>query len=297
MKIVLRVLGFLVAVLAIAIGAVYVMSGQRFGQRFDVTPAAVAVPTDDAGRAEGLRLYFTRGCADCHDVDLGGKTVIDDFMVGRIAGTNLTSGTGGIGTRADLDLVRAIRHGVAPDGRPLLFMPAHEFNPLSDLEVGAMIAAIRAAPPVDRASVTTTSGPLMRLLFLLGEVPAVVSAELIDHKAPRPPPPVVGPTAAYGAYLANLCMGCHGNGLSGGAIPGAPPDWPVATNITTDPATGLGGWTAEDFARAIRTGTRKDGTAIDPVMPWRNFSKMTDDEITALWLHLRTVPPRAAGTR
>lgn len=292
----LRLALVLLALVVIAVAAVYLLSARRLSQRFEVTAAAVAVPTDEAARIEGRRLYISRGCADCHDQDLGGKMVLDDFMAGTIAGPNLTTGAGGIGERSDLDLVRAIRHGVAPDGRGLIFMPAHEYNPFADAEIGAIIAAMRAAAPVDRASTPVRVGPLMRLLFLLGQVP-VLPAELVPHAAPRPPAPEVAQTAAYGAYLANLCIGCHGPGLSGGAIPGVPPDWPAASNLTSDASTGLGGWGEADFIRAMREGTRRDGTAIDPVMPWRNFSKMTDLELRALWLHLSALPARPSGGR
>jgi mono/diheme cytochrome c family protein len=214
----------LVVLVLVALAAVYAASQRRMDRRFEVTPTAVVVPSDAAALGEGLRLYFSRGCADCHGDDLGGKRVIDDLLAGMVFGANLTGGRGGLGERDDLDLVRAIRHGVAPDGRALLFMPAHEYNPLADAEIGAIIAAIRAAAPVDREAPPPRIGPLMRALFLFGEVPTLVSAEVIDHDAPRPAPPTVAPTAAYGAYLANLCVGCHGPGLSGGSIPGAPPE-------------------------------------------------------------------------
>ena len=286
----------LVVLVLVALAAVYAASQRRMDRRFEVTPTAVVVPSDAAALGEGLRLYFSRGCADCHGDDLGGKRVIDDLLAGMVFGANLTGGRGGLGERDDLDLVRAIRHGVAPDGRALLFMPAHEYNPLADAEIGAIIAAIRAAAPVDREAPPPRIGPLMRALFLFGEVPTLVSAEVIDHDAPRPAPPTVAPTAAYGAYLANLCVGCHGPGLSGGSIPGAPPSWPPASNITLD-TSGLATWDEEGFIRAMRSGTRADGTLIDPVMPWRNFSRMTDTELQALWRHLAALPPRPAGGR
>ncbi|MBL9099520.1 MAG: hypothetical protein JNL82_01115 [Myxococcales bacterium] len=291
-----RLVAGLVVLVLLGLAAVYAASERRMGRRWDVTPAAVLVPTDVAGRAEGLRLYFSRGCADCHGEDFGGKLVIDDLLTGKIFGANLTGGRGGLSGRSDLDLVRAIRHGVGPDGRALLFMPAHEYNPLADVEVGAIVAAVRAAAPVEREPPAPRVGPLMRALFLLGEVPTLVSAEAIDHEAPRPAAPEVAPTAAYGAYLANLCVGCHGPGLSGGDIPGVPPDWPPATNLTRH-ASGLAAWDEEAFVRAMRSGTRADGTLIDPVMPWRNFSRMTDIELRALWRHLESLPPRPAGGR
>lgn len=291
------ILAAIVGLLVLALALVYLVSSRALARRWVVEPAPVAIPTDAAAREEGLRLYFSRGCADCHDADFGGKTVIEDPMMGLIAGPNLTAGAGGIGGRSDLDLVRAIRHGLAPDGRGLVFMPSHEFNPLADAEVGAIIAAIRAAAPIDRPQPAPAPGPLLRALFVFGQVPMLLSADLIDHEAPRPPAPEVAPTAAYGAYLAILCTGCHGPGLSGGPIPGAPPDWPPSTNITPDPTTGLGAWTEEDFVRAMRSGIRRDGSAIHPVMPWRNFARMTDVEISALWAHLSSLPPRTAGTR
>ena len=46
-----------------------------------------------------------------------------------------------------------------------------------------------------------------------------------------------------------------------------------------------------DFERAVRQGIRADGTAISPVMPWEQFSQLTDDEINALWLYLQSIPP------
>jgi cytochrome c553 len=103
---------------------------------------------------------------------------------------------------------------------------------------------------------------------------------------------------AYGKYLAVTCTGCHGEGLSGGAIPGTPPDWPPAANLTPDEATGLGGWTEADFFRALREGKRPDGTDLQgDFMPWKLTAKMTDDEIRALWMYLQTLPAKAEGGR
>jgi mono/diheme cytochrome c family protein len=103
-------------------------------------------------------------------------------------------------------------------------------------------------------------------------------------------------TPEYGHYLAITggCTGCHGSGLSGGAIPGVPPDFPKARNISP---TGIGSWSDEDFFRALREGKRPDGSTINPFMPWNDTKLMTDDEIRALLAYLRTVPPRPDGQR
>ena len=52
-----------------------------------------------------------------------------------------------------------------------------------------------------------------------------------------------------------------------------------------------------DFARALREGKRKDGTAIDKMMPWKAYGQMTDTELKALWAYLQTVPALEKGNR
>lgn len=293
-----RVLGGLVLVVFLALAGVYAVSEARMRRTYRVDPGPVAVRTDAEAVRQGAHLAVTRGCTDCHGADLGGKVFIDDAPVARLAGSNLTRGRGGVAARyaADADWVRAIRNGVAPDGRALLFMPSHEFNPLGDEDVGALVAYIRSLPPVDSDLPAPSVGPLGRALFLAGQVP-LLPAELIDHAAPRRAAPAPGVTAEYGAYLATGCTGCHGAGFSGGRIPGTPPDWKAAANLTPDPATGLGRWTEQDFVRAMRTGRRPDGSGIDPLMPWKGLASMTDTELRALWAYLRTVPAKPYGSR
>jgi len=75
---------------------------------------------------------------------------------------------------------------------------------------------------------------------------------------------------------------------AGQHVPGTPPSFPDSQNLT--PAN-LGKWTNADFRRALREGKRPDGSNIDKFMPWPAFSKMTDEEIDALWAYLQTLPP------
>lgn len=292
-----NVLVAVVTTVVLALGAVYGVSEARMRKTYDVQPAAFAIPAGADAIRRGEHIAVTRGCTDCHGADLGGTVFIDEAPVARLAATNLTRGKGGVGgARSDTDWVRSIRHGIAPDGRPLLFMPSHEFNPLSDEDVGALIAYIKSVPPVDSDLPENRVGPMGRVLYLAGQVP-LVPAELIDHAAPRRPAPAAGPTAEYGAYMATGCTGCHGPGYSGGKIPGTPPDWLPAANLTPDPETGLGKWTEQDFFRALREGKRPDGSSIDELMPWKATARMTDDEIRAIWLYLRTVPAKPEGQR
>lgn len=288
----LGVLGLVV----VALSAIYGASEYRMRKSYDVQPAAVAFRADEATIARGRHVATIRGCVDCHGENLGGKLFIESPGVGKLYATNLTRGEGGAGsTYTDQDWVRAIRHGVRPTGKPLLFMPSHEFYPLSDEDLGGLIAYIESLPAVNGRQPASSVGPLGRALFLAGQLP-LLPAELIDHAATPPSAPQPAVTAEYGAYLATGCIGCHGPAYGGGKIPGTPPDFPAAANLTPH-ATGLAGWTEEDFFRALREGRRPDGTELDPFMPWQLTKQMTDDEIRAIWLYVQTLPPREYGTR
>jgi cytochrome c553 len=132
------------------------------------------------------------------------------------------------------------------------------------------------------------------LLLAANQLPPP-DAAMIDHNAKHPSAIVATVSTQYGEYLANIggCTSCHGAGLSGGRIAGLPPDAPPAQNIT--PA-GIGNWTRADFMRALRVGKRPDGMTLNSLMPWAYYTRMTDDEIDALWLYVHSVPARATGT-
>ena len=123
------------------------------------------------------------------------------------------------------------------------------------------------------------------------------AAEKIDHTLPPSQPVREGATPEHGAYVANACIGCHGEHLSGGQIPGAPPEMAHPMNITTDTVTGIGKWTQAEFTKAIREGIRPDGTHLKPDMPYQQFARYSDDEVAAIWMYLRTVPAKAYGGR
>lgn len=287
--------GVLVGLLLMGLSAVYLITSLHLRQSYTLHEVHLTLRADSATLAHGRHVATIRGCSDCHGADFGGQIFIDDPMMGRYAGPNLTrGGRGAVLTVADWE--RAVRHGVRNDGKPLRFMPAVEFNQLSDEDLTALIAYVRHLPPVDRPTIPIRIGPLGRLLHLQGNFPLLLTARLINHSAPHPPTMTPEPTAAYGAYLATSCSGCHGHGFSGGPIPGAPPEWPPAANLTPDPATGLGTWTETDFLRALREGKRPDGSTLNlQYMPVRFTSQMKDVEIRALWAFLQTLPPTPEG--
>lgn len=64
----------------------------------------------------------------------------------------------------------------------------------------------------------------------------------------------------------------------------------VAPNITPDPETGIGNWTDDEIARAIREGVSRDGSALFPIMPYQSFRHMSDEDLASVVVYLRTVP-------
>lgn len=291
MKKILKILGLVVVVfvsaIAIFVGIAFSKSSRHMKAKFDVKDTAVPAYTSAADVAEGKRLYLSRGCADCHGENLGGKTFLENPAMGKYTGSNLTKGKGGVlANRTDFDIERAIRHGVGTGGKALVFMPSLDFQGMSNQDVGRLIAFIRSAPAVDNVPPEIAPGPVARILYTLGKIPVFISAELIDHNAA--PVAEVKPAIneEYGKYIAQTCTGCHNHKLTGGPIQGAPPEWPPASDIT---AAGLKSYSEAQFITALRTGKRPNGTEINPIMPWRNLSKMTDTEIKALWMYLRTL--------
>jgi mono/diheme cytochrome c family protein len=271
-----------------AAGGVYVASELRLARVRTPPARRVEVRSDPAALERGRHLaVHVALCTWCHGDDLGGKETADDPWVGRLHASNLTSGEGGAGARySDTDFARAIRWGVTPDGRSLLLMPSHYFNGLSDADVGAIIAWLRTAPPVDSQWPDTWAGPLTRVALVAGLAPELISAEQIDQAAV----PATGDTEPrdLGADLVDLgsCRVCHHPDLSGGlhplALPGEPPppDLRASGPLST--------WSAADFVRAMRTGVTPDGRHLShEYMPWPQFAGMTDHELDAIWSYLR----------
>lgn len=289
------VVAIVAGVVVLAAGGVYIASERRLNERYDVTPASITIPSDAAAVDRGAHLArAVTTCTLCHGEDGGGGVYADMGMVGLVAGPNLTRGRGGLGDElSDQDWVRAIRHGVRRDGTSLIVMPSEVYAHLSDEDLGAIIAFFKQLPSVDREVPASHFGPIGRLLLVTGRLDVLV--------APKTPADAANPyvpaaaTPEYGRYLADIggCHGCHGFGLSGGRVAG-PPDLPPASNLTV---TGIGNWTETDFFRAMRQGTRPDGSRLDTFMPWPSYSRMTNEELQALWLYLRSVPPKEFGNK
>jgi cytochrome c553 len=287
------VVGFVVALLIVAVGVVYALSSSKFSKSYPTAVEAVAIPTDSASLVRGKHLVEAIGkCQACHGDNYAGTKFFDDPAFAQLTSANLTSGEGGLGgSYTDADYVRAIRHGVGKDGKSLFMMPAEAFYYFNDADLGAVVAYIKTLPGVASPFPRKRSiGPIGRTVMLMAPIP-LISASFVPQNAPRPADVPEGVTKEYGEYLAKVggCTSCHGAVLSGGnKIDGV-----VALNLT--PGGDLGSWSEADFIKAIRTGARPDGRILSAAMPWPYAKKMTDDEFHALWIYIHSLPAKKLG--
>jgi cytochrome c553 len=281
-----------VVLLAIPAITISLLSQRRLLRDYGITVALA--PPRAALVAEGAHLARSRGCADCHGEDFGGKVLLDKMPFARIVGTNLThESRSSDATREHERFFRALHHGVDMQSRPLLMMPSAEFSHLSAHEIEALAAYLQSLPHVRRGLPASRMGPLGRALLVGGKLEGFLSAEVIDHARPAiAEAPQVG-TLAYGEHAARLCTGCHRGDFGGGRMSHGGPGAPPAANLTPH-ATGLGAWSEADFIAALRTGKRPDGSTIDgSFMPWRAVGTASDQELHSIWLYLRTRAPVA----
>jgi mono/diheme cytochrome c family protein len=280
-------LGGLVAIIVIALAVFYFISVQKLGNTFTVTPDAITVPTDEASIARGEHLATAVvECVGCHTENFAGEMLIDDPGFARLPAPNLTSGQGGIGSAyTDEDWVRALRHGVAADGRQLIIMPSHWYNYMNDEDLGALIAYLKTVPPVDQEwPARSISFIPARILIALGALK--FAPELIAQNSERTTPEA-GVTLEYGQYLTRIaaCGECHGNNLAGGSGEGAP----AGPNLT--PGGAFAAYREEDFLTVMHTGVTPGGRTLSEEMPWMGYGKMSDDELKAIFMYLKSLEP------
>ena len=262
-KWILILLGGLVGLTFLAGAALYPAGMKKLTRTYANIPVeTVSIPSDAEAVARGKHVAIIWGCTKCHGEDLSGSLLTNDAILGTIPAPNLTSGKGGIGgSYSEADWVRALRHGVKPDGRGEAFML--NYSTLSDQDLGALIAYLKQIPAVDAAYPAMRFGPIIPIAPAIGLVPP--AAEQIDHGAPRPADPVPGATSEYGSYLFTICTECH----------------------STKVASEVKDWSQEDFVQAFRTGVLPDGKPLPAAMSSKTFGEMNEVELEALWLYLK----------
>ena len=280
-RVVRNLLGGLLAIIVVVLLVGYIISRVKLARAYDITPVALQLPTDSASLYRGRTIAESYGCTGCHTPTLSGEVMFSAFPLIRVAPSNLTrSGAGA--TYTDADWERAIRHGIGKDGRKLLVMPSEVFATMMDRDVAQLIAYLKTLPPVNHVLPRSTLWPIAHVLHAANV--NIVAAERIDHAA-RPREIPAGITVEYGRYLGTPCRACHGQTLVGGQPPD--PDSPPAPNLRAGTAAST--WTEAQFINTIRTGTTPDGRHLRPqFMPWKAFARMSDDELRALWLYIKS---------
>lgn len=246
--------------------------------------------------------YLVRGpagCGNCHtplgpegfvaEQELAGR-LVEDIEPFTAYAPNITP-AGRVAGWSDAELARAIREGIRPDGTVIgPPMPFAMYKGLGDDDLAAIVAFLRTLPAVDN------------------EVPAST------YRIPLPPaygPPVEsvaapprGVTVEYGEYLAGPvahCMECHTpQGPQGPMLETAlgrggfefhgPWGTSVSTNITPSP-NGIARWSDDELKQMITKGVRPDGTPMLPPMPYPFLARATADDLDAIVLYLRSLPP------
>ena len=284
------VLGSLIGLVVVAGAVLFFIGNGRLNKTYDFPPSNITIPTDTASiefgrhRAESL-------CEGCHGKDLSG---IDNWFnagpLGVIDSANLTTGEGGFGREAasDEDYVKAIRHGIDPEGKPI-FMPAvYSTSYLSDKDLGSIIAYVKSVPPVDHTLNGQRFTPLAKIMFVLGVLPPM-PVEVVSHET-YVASQTVGVNAEYGKYMVdtNDCRLCHGQTMNGGPFPD-PTRTKISPNLT--PGGEVAFWTEEEFINTIRTGVTPSGHELDSdFMPWKEYRNFYDDELKAIYMYLQSLP-------
>jgi mono/diheme cytochrome c family protein len=283
--------GLVVLVLVVAVTG-YFLGRSKLTRAYEYSPEPITVPSGAEAEARGQYLVeHWMLCADCHGPGLGGGEFIDDPMLGVLDAPNLTPGEGGIGSSyTDEDWVRALRHGIRPNGEVLVIMPAQEYTHVDADELGEIIAYLKSLPPVDNTIRARALGSIAMVLLGLGVIPEtdLLPASVIDHEGSPLEAPPRAVTIEYGEYRALTCKGCHGPDFAG--IPADPQSGsPDAPNLT--PGGEMLTWTEQDFITTLQTGVTPSGHELDPVaMPWPGIGTADEDELQALWLYLSSLP-------
>ncbi len=285
----------LLTLIPVALLILALIGFSKLNKRYDNPTAVIHVVGTPAQIARGEKLANI--CVSCHapgnQLPLSGTDFAAKFdfpPMGTLYAPNLTA-SGNIKDWTDGEVIRAIREGVHKSGRSLLIMPSEEFRKISDDDVQALVAYLRAQPG--------SGGPTPSNQFnLMG----AIFMNLSDFRTAQQPtgsvPAPQAGTLEYGKYLVDIigCRACHGNQLQGKMETGqpGPPAGPNLTNIVPQ-------WTEEQFMTFFNTGTMPGGGKVpmltlasgfsEPRMPWQMVRAVTtDDELKAMYTYLHSLP-------
>lgn len=273
------------AILTVIFSVIFLITESDRLRIYPLTEYDLEIPSDSISIEHGRRVYTLRGCVDCHGTHLEGRVIESGLLTGVITAPNLTTGYGSpIRDYSTEDLVRVIREGVKPDRRSVIMMPAHKFQVIHKRDIESLIAYMQQVEPVDRKLPSTRLNYPVRLYYFvnrkLGLFPANMIRRPVEFLEEN-----LQTRLEKGRYIATSCVGCHGHMLEGGRVPGAPPTWPIAGDLTS---TGVAGkWTKEQFIQSMTEGITPDGRHMDArYMPWQAFGQLTQEEFDLLWKYM-----------
>ena len=253
-------------------------------------------------------------CGNCHSPrDANGQMIKDKAFSGGLTfntpgfvatAPNITPDREtGIGSWSDPEIKRALIEGMRPDHGRLAgvalaaIMPANFYKALLPDDLDAIVAYLHTVKPVRNE----VNDPVYKAAVRRDPYP--------DAEAGFSKTMFAGPVKR-GAYLVTIghCMECHsawsrgvsdfktGLGRGGRVFPpreGSPEGTPgtIATNITSDMASGIGAWTDQEIARAITHGVARDGRMLKPPMAYAFYAGLKQADLADIVAYLHTVPP------
>jgi mono/diheme cytochrome c family protein len=243
-------------------------------------PEPVALPAAAFARARAIVEHGdpardVPACVECHGANLSGTAPAIPALLG-LPRQYITAQLG------------AWRNGrlrsIAPD------CMAEIARRLAPVDV-PVLASWLAAQPVPEGMKPAAARP-RKLPLECGSVSASREAKL------TPPPALrLAPGLERGRYLvaAGDCIACHtaigGAPFAGGRGIETPFGTVYSSNITPDAATGIGGWSRDDFWQALHNGRSRDGRLLYPAFPYPNFTRVTREDADAMFDYLRALPP------
>jgi len=286
-------LSSLVGVLVLAILGLVIYGQVKFkAVQADRPLYPIQADMSPAGQVRGKYLVENvMGCAGaCHspenqspfigrmeNVNMGPAVI--DFNVPNLTPDQET----GLGAWSDAEIARAIREGVDKDGRSLVVMPSYNYHVLSDADMSAILGYLRNLPPSRNAIKPIGGNAIGKALLASGMlIPASLGTSITSSQVT----PASG-SLEYGAYLVSIagCKDCHQANLGGGSGSGG---GMPAPNLT--PGGEVSQWSETNFLTAMHTGVRPDGTQLSADMPYKEYGKMTDDDLIAIFKYLHSLP-------
>ncbi|MEO9884940.1 MAG: c-type cytochrome [Balneola sp.] len=316
MKKLLKVLGGLLGVVVIGISGLLIYVSTAL-PNVDPAPDLKIELTDDRIQSGEYLANTIYACMDCHsDKDYskfaltmkegslgkgGGLFGTEMGLPGNYYAKNLTPYN--LGDWTDGEIFRAVTTGVNKDGDALFpIMPYPNYGNTDREDIYDIIAYLRTLEPIEFDVPESSSDFPMN--YIINTIPS-------DPEFSTKPDP--SDKIAYGKYLvtAASCADCHSPMIQGAPIEGmnfaGGMDFPLPTggvatsaNITPDSTTGIGSWTEEvfitrfknfqDSTNVINTNLVKPGD-FNTEMPWRFYSNMSEEELSAIYAYLKTQAP------